>query len=48
MSPQQDETIGHFTRLKTAAEDCEYGGEKDNQIHDKTIHFIDDDSCRII
>ena len=47
MSPQQNETIGHFiTRLKTAAEDCEYGDEKNNQIRDKAIHFIEDDSLK--
>ena len=47
MSPQQNKTIGHFiTRLKTADEDCEYGGERDNQIRDKTIDFIEDDSLK--
>ena len=39
--PKPDESIGNFiTRLKTLAEDCEYGDEKNNQIRDKVILFL--------
>ena len=42
-TPTVGETINNFiTRLQKLAEQCEYEGERDNQVRDRAISFIKD------
>ena len=47
VQPTAGETINNFiTRLQKLAEHCEYEGERDNQVRDRAISFIQDKNLK--
>ena len=45
--PTAGETINHFiTRLQKLAEPCDYEGERDNQVRDRAISYIQDKNLK--
>ena len=47
LTPTAGETVCNFvTRLKNTADDCEYGAEKENQIRDKLISYLEDHTVK--